>query len=264
MPENSTTVTLTWQASSDDSGIKGYRIERSTDGAEWDELAAEHQTTAFSDDEVQFSARYFYRVAAIDAKGNISEFSITEITTNQFESNADEGNELRITTADGLVTFVLPADVFAEDVLCAAENYLSLGPSLEGYVTIGGPYELICKNSDGRRVTNFNNALRAHVQLTEGHNVSALEHYGLETNGWAQLEVEARDEAANVDVVRLGNTSVFTVMGKAKKASVIIAVFLVIIILICVALGVLYLLAWIDRRKRLQRYQDYYRKHHGL
>ena len=69
-----TTVVLTWNASSDDVGVEGYRVRR--DSVLLDTTTA----TTFTDDSVAASTTYEYTVVAFDGAGNTASSSL-QVTT---------------------------------------------------------------------------------------------------------------------------------------------------------------------------------------
>lgn len=74
------TTYLSWTDSSDNTGVAGYNVERSTDSENWQSLADKIGDTFYADDSLQSGAHYYYRVRAVDAAGNLSEATIAEIT----------------------------------------------------------------------------------------------------------------------------------------------------------------------------------------
>jgi beta-lactamase superfamily II metal-dependent hydrolase/chitodextrinase len=78
-------VSLSWSASSDNVGVTGYRVYRSTDGAAFS-LAGTASTGDFTDAGRLASTSYWYRVTALDAAGNESAVSNTASATTQASS----------------------------------------------------------------------------------------------------------------------------------------------------------------------------------
>ena len=74
------TVSLSWTASTDDRGVTAYRLERSTDQATWTVLTTVDATT-YRDTTTGYGQQYFYRVGALDAAGNMSDYATTSATT---------------------------------------------------------------------------------------------------------------------------------------------------------------------------------------
>ena len=78
----SSTINLTWNASTDNVGVSGYLVER-CQGAGCTSFAqiATSSTTAFGDTGLGTFATYTYRVRSTDAAGNVSGYSNTAIAT---------------------------------------------------------------------------------------------------------------------------------------------------------------------------------------
>ena len=73
-------VSLTWGRSTDNTGVAGYRVERSTDQARWT-VVWDGPGTSCTDRTTTPGTRYYYRVRAYDAAGNDSAFARTSVTT---------------------------------------------------------------------------------------------------------------------------------------------------------------------------------------
>lgn len=78
-------VNLSWSASTDNVGVTGYRVYRSTDGSAFS-LAGTASTPGFTDAGRLASTTYWYRVTALDAAGNESAVSTTASATTQASS----------------------------------------------------------------------------------------------------------------------------------------------------------------------------------
>jgi fibronectin type 3 domain-containing protein len=72
-----TQINLSWTASSDNVGIAGYRIERSLNGVTFTEVAVTTAATTYPDTGLSAGTRYYYRVRAYDAAGNLGNYSST-------------------------------------------------------------------------------------------------------------------------------------------------------------------------------------------
>jgi glucose/arabinose dehydrogenase/fibronectin type 3 domain-containing protein len=80
---SSTQVNLSWTASTDNAGVSGYRVERCVGSGctSFGEIATP-AGTSFSDTGVAATSTYRYRVRAVDAAGNLSDYStIATVTT---------------------------------------------------------------------------------------------------------------------------------------------------------------------------------------
>ncbi len=72
-----TRINLSWEASVDNVGVTGYRIERSLDGSSsWTQIGTS-VITSYSDMTVSANTTYYYRVKAVDAANNTSDPSIS-------------------------------------------------------------------------------------------------------------------------------------------------------------------------------------------
>jgi beta-lactamase superfamily II metal-dependent hydrolase/fibronectin type 3 domain-containing protein len=76
---SSSEVDLTWNAATDNVGVTGYRVYRSTGGSY--SLAGTTTTTGFADLGLAASTAYSYQVTAVDAAGNESAAATASATT---------------------------------------------------------------------------------------------------------------------------------------------------------------------------------------
>jgi hypothetical protein len=77
-----TAVSLSWNASTDNVGVTGYRVSRCTGSAcTPSTLVASPTTTSYADSGLSAGTSYSYRVAAVDAAGNVSAQSTVAIGT---------------------------------------------------------------------------------------------------------------------------------------------------------------------------------------
>ncbi|WP_199621212.1 CBM35 domain-containing protein [Paenibacillus alkalitolerans] len=77
---SSSQIDLTWDASTDNGGVAGYKVYR--DGVE----VGSSTTTSYSDTGLAASTAYNYTVKAYDAEGNLSKASITATATTFYEA----------------------------------------------------------------------------------------------------------------------------------------------------------------------------------
>jgi YD repeat-containing protein len=73
-PNGLTQVDLTWSPSTDTAGVAGYKIERSTDGISYSQIATSLNNN-YSDASVTAQDIYYYRVRAYDEAGSNSGYS---------------------------------------------------------------------------------------------------------------------------------------------------------------------------------------------
>jgi len=78
--ESELSVRLDWQPSDDDTGVTGYTVRRSTDGASYS-LAGSSATTSFIDTGLAPDTTYWWTVEAVDASGNRSDPSVPATAT---------------------------------------------------------------------------------------------------------------------------------------------------------------------------------------
>ncbi|WP_165314258.1 lytic polysaccharide monooxygenase [Agromyces protaetiae] len=77
----SSSVNLSWTASTDDRGVTGYRVERATATGAFQQVA-QVTTTSYQNTGLAAATTYRYRVSAVDAAGNVSGLSTTiSVTT---------------------------------------------------------------------------------------------------------------------------------------------------------------------------------------
>jgi hypothetical protein len=72
-------VKLIWLSSTDNVGVAGYQVERSTDQLEWKPLGEKVTDPKFEDLDIVAGTHYYYRVRALDAAGNQSEASFADV-----------------------------------------------------------------------------------------------------------------------------------------------------------------------------------------
>lgn len=84
---SSSEVDLSWNASTDNVGVTGYRVYRSTSGGAY-ALAGTSTTTGFADTGLSASTSYAYYVTAVDAAGNASAASNTASVTTPAATSA--------------------------------------------------------------------------------------------------------------------------------------------------------------------------------
>jgi hypothetical protein len=75
-----TSVTLSWDTSSDNAGVSGYNVERSTDQNSWQSISIGSDNTYFADSGLDSGVHYYYRVRAVDTSGNLSEAVLGDTT----------------------------------------------------------------------------------------------------------------------------------------------------------------------------------------
>lgn len=72
-------VFISWDDSTDNTGVSGYNIYRSTDNKSWSRIGDDIKSTYYTDSNVSTDTHYYYKVEAKDTAGNISEGVIEDI-----------------------------------------------------------------------------------------------------------------------------------------------------------------------------------------
>ncbi len=73
-------ASLSWGAATDNVGVVGYSVERSSDQVQWVYLTKDNKTTSYTDSSIANSTKqYSYRVRALDAAGNQSEATYGDV-----------------------------------------------------------------------------------------------------------------------------------------------------------------------------------------
>lgn len=262
------TVSLSWSASNDNVGVKGYELQRSTDQKTWENVSGDMiSDQAFIDEAVGFATTYYYRVRAIDQSNNPSKYSAVEVTTNPFESNASESSETTVTSEDGIIMASIPQGALGEDSFCTIINNTSVSsPSVEGFETFAGPYELMCKDSDGNIVEAFDKPVNIVLTLSEDHKnrYSVLSFYGHNGEDWSEIGNSQIDPLNGFSIT---DTNTFALLGDAHPRPLWQTVLIWIISIIGIVGGLLVTLVLLSRLKRnralKQKMDDYYHKEHG-
>lgn len=93
---SSSEIDLSWSSSTDDVGVTGYNVYRSTNGSNFS-LAGTSSTTGFADLGLSSSTTYWYQVTAVDGADNESGASNTDSAT----TSAPPATSLTLTAPNG-------------------------------------------------------------------------------------------------------------------------------------------------------------------
>jgi hypothetical protein len=266
MATDSTTVLLSWDLPSDKTSVSGYTLERSTDGQIWDSITKDTKDTFYKDSDVMFKTKYIYRLAAFDSSMNFSEFAMTGVTTNSFASNAGPNKDLALTSPDGLVTMFIQAGTLNDDALCDIQEQVgSLGPVINDYNLVAGPYGLVCKKSDGTALTSFNKPIDVTVTVSKNDRkkYGSINYFSQDHEQWNHIKVTGKDKRSGGDKFQLNNAWVFAVMGKTKHTPVWIKLIFIIFSLTFIVATTIFGIVWWRRRRLEDQYDDYWRKSKG-
>lgn len=254
-------VTLSWAASTDASGIKGYRIERSLDQAGWKPVAELVTELSFRDTTSGFGLHYFYRLAAVDNAGNVSAWAMTDVSTEDVKTEGLGSSEATYTSRDKFVTVVMPAGAASSEISCNLNSLIDVNGHKIGdqnAPVIFGPYELACKTTAGTIVTEFKKqaawTLNIAGTLTNGLKNPTLYVYDTGAKGEPAKNVlyDAKSETMRVS---LPPNSIVAVRASRPQG---VSPSLLILILVVIGLVASIVVYAVNRKRRLQ-YEEYLR-----
>lgn len=159
-------ITLDWTASTDNTGVARYTVERSTDQTSWTKLA-EVTEVSYTDLDAAFNQRHYYRVIAFDAAGNGSEPATAETVTTKFEPNVMSNAEAEVASDDGLARAIIPAGAINGDASCVLIKYDEQIQLEKGTQQKAGPYQLECKGSDGSSIDSFTKPVKYAIPINK-------------------------------------------------------------------------------------------------
>ena len=107
-----TSITLSWQAPSEDGGaeVTGYQVEWSPDGVDWSELAANTPELSYEHSSLSVGAEYRYRVAAINTAGPSVWAELTQATDPAAAPGAPEGLSATATQTSITLSWQAPSE----------------------------------------------------------------------------------------------------------------------------------------------------------
>lgn len=254
------TVQLSWTAATDDKGLAGYQVERSTDQQTWTTLTTSAPGTDYADTSTTFSVHYYYRVKAMDKAGNAGPYVGVDITTSAFVANTGSSGTTSINSPDGVVRIQIPSGAVDADVACSLvkdDSNKSLIAATK-LLLAAGPYSLSCKRSDGTQVDKFNTLVTIQVslkakQLGKFTNIK-LYSYDTGNNAWVLLPATLNKKTATLSATISAPIQV-AVVGSAKKG---VSASLIIIIIFTLAL-IAGFFFWRLRREQKVEYNEYIR-----
>jgi|GEM_PF-1693073 len=260
-------ILLNWSASTDDIGVQSYQLERSLDNANnWESLSAGITETNFEDFSVSFGVHYYYRLKALDAAGNASDYASTDTVSSGFKANAHPDSDTTVTSEDGLVSIFIPSGALEKDAFCSivvAQDVLT--PIPKGYVLLGGPYDFKCRDESDTNLT-FNKPpiLTGQINKQMVKGIGKVEYFGqAEGDTWKTLKITKHNKKTLADTVDLDNHSVISIMGKHKKTSVWLVIFEIILVIAGLAVLSRFVVTWLLKRRANKQYEDTLHKSRG-
>ncbi len=247
---SSGSIDLSWTASTDDTAVVGYIIERSDDNSQtWSTLSDSTTDPSYTDDSTSFSAKYTYRVSAKDAAGNASDYAVTDITTSSFSANAYADKDSTVKSDDGVVSIKIPAGALSEDAACEINqsNDKSLSKS---HNVLAGSYELVCKKADGSQVDKFNKAIEFKVTVNKEFLKDKPQLYTYNGSKWTNSKLKLdSDHNFNFSTDSPKPFAIVGASGGMVWWKIIFGLFLLI--------GAIYgVFAWWRKRSQLSSYYD--------
>lgn len=257
---STSTVVLSWNASTDTSGINSYQLERSTDKVKWQVLSTKIVTTGYTDDATTYKTAYSYRLRAVDNAGNASGYASTDIVTGEFKATTDG---TLIESGDHVVQVTLPLGALGSTASCSIEvnsdNVRDL--SVLKLELVHGPYELACKTPEGDFLDSFKKPIQVSVypDPKKAKKYKALKIYQYDFEGGTWKEVQVKTAMNNQQPILSFETDKpfqIAVMGVRKPGLPWGIISFILLILIAAGVAfVIYL-----RRAQKQHYQDYLRR----
>jgi len=116
-----------------------------------------------------FGVDYFYRVTALDSKGNQSPYSTTDATTPTFSANTSGSGSVMYSSEDNIATVQVPAGAVNGSAECSVTTVdtksVSQPPGMASQPLVVGPYSLLCKTAGGDEISGFNQPLSWAISL---------------------------------------------------------------------------------------------------
>ena len=256
MESGNALVNLSWTEAADPATIKAYRLERSTDQTQWNVLTESSVGLNFRDDQVAFATHYFYRVSAIGQNGITSDYALQNIETSAFTQNATSTINGNFVSADGVASVgVVAGTLNAEAAICSVLSAPAKITKATG-VVIAGPYELVCKNTSGNVIFEFNKPVTWIYSLktkSKGHENLRGVHVDA-SGGLDVVPTASYDTKAQKLTFNQPNATTTAVLA-SKNSTNPVGIISLVLVFSAIAGGATYVL----RTAQRQKYADYIR-----
>ena len=263
-PDGKTYVELRWDTSSDDQGVSGYELQRSTDQQNWTTIQSNFNNTSYTDNSVSYNTHYFYRLRAIDISNNYSDYATADVTTPGFSGNASKDQVTVIHNNSNNITVTIPAGALPDNAQCdVAVSDSILSPIVANYRVVDGPYQLICKKNDSALITEFLKPITVEWKIKPQKGIGDLKYYVYSTNKWQTLKLAAHNKKTHADSFVLGNDTTFVAMGNLKHTPIYIKILEILGVVGLMVLGVAAFLYRRYRNSQQATLNDYWRKMTG-
>lgn len=260
----STSVSLTWDDASDNTGVASYKLERSTDDQNWTVLDDTITETFYEDRTVVFSTTYKYRVAAIDAAGNTGDAATTEVKTGEFNANATADDATAIASEDNVVIASLPAGAVPEDSSCSvdldSDKLVELKSAIGNKAQrLAGPYLVSCKDSNGEVVPSFSKPVVVTMAppkaATKGNTNFKIYVYDMQAEEWS-LAKSSYDKKAKTYKVEIEGPAQVAFVGE-KAPNYWPLFFSIVVPTLLIGGGAFW---YYQQKLKKQQYADYIKK----
>lgn len=250
-------VTLTWTAPDSTAGIQEYTLDRSLDQSTWSNLTSGTTDTTYVDKSAVFGVHYFYRVAATDNAGNVSNYAYTDIETPDFSDNSGDGSSSSYTSDDKLASVVLPSGAVDATADCSVLADSSARVTTTKHVVVG-PYQLTCKDNGGTVITSYNQPLSWTLNLSgKLKGLTSPQAYTVDQSG-AVTAISNAKYSASAGTMTFTTTTTNDVLVLATTAAGIPWNFLIALLLLAgIIAGILVLIL---RKHQKSTYDDYLRQ----
>lgn len=151
-------IHLSWDASTDNTAVAGYEIQRQEKGQSTWEAVGNVASEEFTDFEFAPDKTYVYQVRAYDEAQNFSAWSAgKDVTAGAFTPNVTKAEGGTVTDEKKILTIDVPKDAVSEDLVIYVNKVKVKGITLpENSKLVGGFYDIKAKNSQGVEVKTFN------------------------------------------------------------------------------------------------------------
>jgi hypothetical protein len=213
--------------------------------------------TTFDDSTAAFSVHYYYRITATDQVGHTSDYATADATTPGFTSNVD-ANGTTYASDDGLATVQVPSGAVPTDDNCTVAANTQVLRATSGSKIVAGPYQLVCKDSNGQALTDITGSLTWNIKLKGKLNgVGTPAAAKVEVNG-ALTALKESEYDKNSQVLIFKNDSLQPVAAEAPiNAGFPWSIFIGVLFIGGIVMAVLVMLAL---RSRKLSYQNYIRR----
>jgi chitodextrinase len=179
----STQITLSWSASTDNVGVVQYQIERSTSATTGFTSLNAVSVNFYTNTGLNTSTKYYYRIRAVDAAGNLSAYSsIVNATTGAQSTTPPPTGDTQAPTAPSNLTASSTATQVTLNWSVASDNTAVTGYKVMRSNTSGSAYVLVNNATSNTYIDSSLNV------LLHGH--QAVMHQPTPTSQCGRLTVQ--------------------------------------------------------------------------